>query len=189
MLAQVLCSNKKFLFVVAGDSGVGKSSIFLRYTKNQFDYTYKPTMSVCIETVVKPCPLSSHQHSGVGNHATTQHSKKPPQAVVVSLWDLPGKDEVDLRKVYYKNLDGVIGVSVSASMCVCVYLYVYACLCICMCVCVFYCLSVFVYILCECMHVLALYVCLHIHIPLPVCVCIVYTCMYYELFSCSGAGS
>ena len=68
-------------------------------------------MSVCIESVVRPYPPSSHdshQHSGAGNHTTTH--KKLPQAVVVSLWDLPGKDEVDLRKVYYKNLDGIIGV-------------------------------------------------------------------------------
>jgi len=87
---------------------VGKSSIFLRYTKNQFDYMYKPTMSVCIESMVKPCPTLSHQKSH-GDHATAQFGKKQPQAVVVSFWDLPGKDEVDLRKVYYKNLDGVIG--------------------------------------------------------------------------------
>ena len=73
-------------------------------------------MSVCIESVVRPCPPSSHQQTSVGNHATTQHSKKLPQGVVVSLWDLPGKDEVDLRKVYYKNLNGVIGVCVCVCM-------------------------------------------------------------------------
>lgn len=86
---------------------MGKSSVFLRYTKNQFDYLYKPTMSVCIESVVTPCPLPSHHQSS--NHSMPHPGKKMPQAVVVSLWDLPGKDEVDLRKVYYKNLDGVIG--------------------------------------------------------------------------------
>lgn len=93
----------------AGDSSVGKSSIFLRYTKNQFDYLYKPTMSVCIESVVRPCPLPLHQQDSTGNHVASQLSKKLPQAIVVSLWDLPGKDEVDLRKVYYKDLDGVVG--------------------------------------------------------------------------------
>ena len=64
-------------------------------------------MSVCIESVVKS--YSPSDQVSVNNHTTTQHSKKIPQAVVVSLWDLPGKDVVDLRKVYYKNLDGVIG--------------------------------------------------------------------------------
>lgn len=105
MVATVKGSPVNYKIIVVGDSGVGKSSIFLRYTKNQFDYLYKPTMSVCIESMLKPCPLSHHHGN---NHPTTQPGKKLPQAVVVSLWDLPGKDEVDLRKVYYKNLDGVI---------------------------------------------------------------------------------
>ena len=86
---------------------MGKSSVFLRYTKNQFDYLYKPTMSVCIESVVRPYLMPSHHQSN--NHSMPHPGKRMPQAVVVSLWDLPGKDEVDLRKVYYKNLDGVIG--------------------------------------------------------------------------------
>ena len=74
-----------------GEPGVGKSSIFLRYTKNQFDYSYLPSVSIAIGNVVKKVNI-------------------PYQGVVsVVIWDIPGREEMDLRKSYYRDVDAAIG--------------------------------------------------------------------------------
>lgn len=79
-----------FKVVLVGDPEVGKSSIFLRYTKNQFDYSYQPSASVSIGNVVK-------------------HVNIPYETIVsVALWDLPGREEMDLRRSYYKDVDAAI---------------------------------------------------------------------------------
>eukprot|EP00118_Oscarella_pearsei_P006692 m.30709 g.30709 ORF g.30709 m.30709 type:complete len:373 (+) comp31381_c0_seq2:105-1223(+) len=79
-----------FKIVLVGDSEVGKTSIFMRYVRNQFDYSYHPTVSVCIGNVVKKVNI--------------------PRDVIVSvaIWDLPGREEIDLRKSYYRNVDAAI---------------------------------------------------------------------------------
>ncbi|XP_057306571.1 uncharacterized protein LOC130644831 [Hydractinia symbiolongicarpus] len=79
-----------FKIVLVGDSNVGKSSIFLRFTKEQFDYSYQPTMNVNIGNVTKKVQL--------------------PFETLVSLamWDLPGREEIDLRRSYYKDIDAAI---------------------------------------------------------------------------------
>lgn len=77
---------------------MGKSSIFLRYTENQFDYSYQPSTSVAIGNVVKKINI-------------------PYQGVVsVVIWDVPGREEMDLRKSYYKDVDAAIGNHVQTSM-------------------------------------------------------------------------
>eukprot|EP00112_Aurelia_sp_Birch-Aquarium-sp1_P014334 Seg3085.2 transcript_id=Seg3085.2/GoldUCD/mRNA.D3Y31 product="Ras-related protein RabC" protein_id=Seg3085.2/GoldUCD/D3Y31 len=79
-----------FKIVLVGDAEVGKTSIFLRYTKNQFDYSYQPTMVVNIGNVVKKVNI-------------------PYETVVsISLWDLPGREEMDLRRSYYTDVDAAI---------------------------------------------------------------------------------
>ena len=84
-----------FLYLFKGDAEVGKTSIFLRYTKNQFDYSYQPTMVVNIGNVVKKVNI-------------------PYETVVsVSLWDLPGREEMDLRRSYYTDVDAAIGLLIS----------------------------------------------------------------------------
>ncbi|XP_065838159.1 uncharacterized protein [Oscarella lobularis] len=86
----ILNDFPSFKIVLVGDSEVGKTSIFMRYVRNQFDYDYRPTVSVCIGNVVKKVNV-------------------PRDAIVsVALWDLPGREEVDLRKSYYKNIDAAI---------------------------------------------------------------------------------
>ncbi|XP_015759121.1 PREDICTED: ras-related protein RGP2-like [Acropora digitifera] len=80
-----------FKVVLVGDPEVGKTSIFLRYTKNQFDYSYQPSVSVSIGNVVK-------------------HVNIPYETIVsLALWDLPGREEMDLRRSYYKDVDAAIG--------------------------------------------------------------------------------
>lgn len=70
---------------------MGKTSIFLRYTREQFDYSYQPTMNVNIGNVTKKVQF-------------------PFETLVsVSLWDLPGREEIDLRRSYYKDIDAAIG--------------------------------------------------------------------------------
>lgn len=62
----------------------------MRYTRNQFDFSYQPTVAVCIGNVVKKVNV-------------------PTDAVVsVAVWDLPGREEVDLRRSYYKDIDAAI---------------------------------------------------------------------------------
>ncbi|XP_067051751.1 uncharacterized protein [Acropora muricata] len=79
-----------FKVVLVGDPEVGKTSIFLRYTKNQFDYSYQPSVSVSIGNVVK-------------------HVNIPYETIVsLALWDLPGREEMDLRRSYYKDVDAAI---------------------------------------------------------------------------------
>ena len=74
-----------------GDSNVGKTSMFLRYTREQFDYSYQPTMNVNIGNVTKKVQF-------------------PYETLVsISLWDLPGREEIDLRRSYYKDIDAAIG--------------------------------------------------------------------------------
>ena len=80
-----------FFIFLKGDAEVGKTSIYLRYTKNQFDYSYQPTMNVNIGNVVKKVNI-------------------PFETVVsVSVWDLPGREEVDLRRSYYTDVDAAVG--------------------------------------------------------------------------------
>jgi len=72
-------------------------------------------MSVTIGSVVKLVDRAwLTQHGNDGGHGVIQSNslwkkKHCQQAVVLSLWDLPGKEEVDLRKTYYKNVDAVVG--------------------------------------------------------------------------------
>ncbi|XP_013382603.1 uncharacterized protein LOC106153276 isoform X2 [Lingula anatina] len=80
----------KFKIALVGDTEVGKSSIFLRYYKNQFDYSYRPTEKVDIDNVVRKINI-------------------PENAVMsLTLWDLPGREDMDMRKTYYKDLDAAI---------------------------------------------------------------------------------
>lgn len=109
----VLCFITGTFLPFVGESAVGKSSVFLRYTKNQFDYSYKPSMSVTIGSVVKLLDnallTSGNSGHGILQSNALKNKIQCQQAVVLSLWDLPGKDEVDLRKTYYKNVNAVIG--------------------------------------------------------------------------------
>ncbi|CAH1800159.1 unnamed protein product [Owenia fusiformis] len=80
----------KFKICVLGDAKVGKTSVFRRYYRNQFDFSYQPTERVAIENVVKKLNI-------------------PENAVVsVTMWDLPGEEDIDLRKTYYRDMDAAI---------------------------------------------------------------------------------
>lgn len=75
---------------LVGDPGVGKTSILLRYLRNQFSPLYIPTKKVAIETVVRKLNV--------------------PANTVVSLtfWDIPGREDMDVHKSYFRNLDAAI---------------------------------------------------------------------------------
>ena len=66
-------------------------AVFMRYTKNQFDYSYQLTVSICIGNVVKKVNVPDDR------------------ILSVAVWDLLGREEVDLRRSHYKDIDAGIG--------------------------------------------------------------------------------
>ena len=49
----------------------------------------------------------------IGN--VVKHVNIPYETIVsVALWDLPGREEMDLRRSYYKDVDAAIGENYSA---------------------------------------------------------------------------
>ncbi|XP_071113010.1 uncharacterized protein [Haliotis cracherodii] len=76
--------------VIVGDPSVGKTNIFLRYMRNQFSPLYIPTQRAVIENHVMKVNLPSHA------------------VVSLSLWDIPGREDIDLYKSYFRNLDAAI---------------------------------------------------------------------------------
>ena len=63
----------------------------MRYVREQFDYSYQPTMAVNIGNVTKKIQV-------------------PFETLVsISLWDIPGREDIDLRRCYFKDVDAAIG--------------------------------------------------------------------------------
>ena len=80
---------KEFKIISLGDSGVGKSSIFRRYTENKFDEDTMSTIGLAF----------AHKE------LTLQNKEK----VKLKLVDTGGQERYkSLAKNYYKNADGVI---------------------------------------------------------------------------------
>ncbi|XP_041352204.1 uncharacterized protein LOC121370796 [Gigantopelta aegis] len=75
---------------IVGDAEVGKTSILLRYIRNQFSPLYIPTKKPLIENVVKKLNLPSHSLTSV------------------TFWDIPGREDINLYRTYFKNLDAAI---------------------------------------------------------------------------------
>jgi len=74
--------------ILIGDSGVGKSNIVLRYTKNEFSTELNTT-------------------TGVENQTKTVTIKN--QKIRVQLWDLAGQERYrSMAKAYYRGTHGVL---------------------------------------------------------------------------------
>ena len=83
-----LNSDFKIKLVVAGTSGVGKTSIIRRYTHNEFLDNAQPTLGVCFEWVIKEIDGNS---------------------VSLHFWDTAGQEKLKAQsKTYYKGADGVL---------------------------------------------------------------------------------
>ncbi|KAL5009619.1 hypothetical protein ScPMuIL_011924 [Solemya velum] len=83
-------SVPRLKIALVGDPEVGKTSIFMRYLKNQFSPLYVPTKKPGIETVVRKVNIPSHT------------------IVSLTLWDIPGREDIDLYKTYFTDLDAAI---------------------------------------------------------------------------------
>ncbi|XP_063686117.1 uncharacterized protein LOC134819893 isoform X2 [Bolinopsis microptera] len=82
--------DMKLKMVLIGSGGSGKTSVFSRITSNQFNYHYTQTTSVKIGTIVKKINV-------------------PVECLIsLALWDLPGLEDMDMRKSYYENIDGAV---------------------------------------------------------------------------------
>ncbi|KAK7500112.1 hypothetical protein BaRGS_00008659, partial [Batillaria attramentaria] len=76
--------------VIVGDCEVGKTSIYLRFLHNQFSPLYLPTKKVNIDNVVQKVNQPSHA------------------LVSLTLWDIPGREEIDLQPTYFRDMDALI---------------------------------------------------------------------------------
>ena len=77
-----------FKIIIIGDAGVGKSNILIRYTKNEFDASNKPTIG--IEFSSKTIDVSSKK-------------------VKLQIWDTAGQERYRaVAKQYYKGASGVM---------------------------------------------------------------------------------
>ena len=80
---------KEFKIISLGDSGVGKSSIFIRYTENKFEQFTMSTLGLAF----------------ADKELTLQNKEK----VKLKLVDTGGQERYkSLAKNYYKNADGVL---------------------------------------------------------------------------------
>lgn len=75
---------------LVGDPQVGKTSVMLRYLRNQFSPMYIPTKKVAIENDVRKLNVPANT------------------VVSLTLWDIPGREDMDLHKSYFRNLDAAI---------------------------------------------------------------------------------
>jgi len=74
--------------ILIGDSGVGKSNIVLRYTKNEFSTELNTTTGV--ENQTKTVTIAN-------------------QKIRVQLWDLAGQERYrSMAKAYYRGTHGVL---------------------------------------------------------------------------------
>lgn len=76
--------------VIVGDCDVGKTSVFLRFLHNQFSPLYIPTKKVNIDNVVQKVNQPSHA------------------LVSLTLWDVPGREDIDLQPTYFRDMDALI---------------------------------------------------------------------------------
>ena len=82
----MLCIILKIIII--GDAGVGKSNILIRYTKNEFDASNKPTIG--IEFSSKTIDVSG-------------------QKVKLQIWDTAGQERYRaVAKQYYRGAAGVM---------------------------------------------------------------------------------
>ncbi|XP_033740049.1 uncharacterized protein LOC117327253 isoform X2 [Pecten maximus] len=75
---------------LVGDPEVGKTCVALRFLKNQFSPMYIPTKKAVIESTVRKLNVPGHT------------------VVSLTLWDIPGREDIDLHKSYFRNLDAAI---------------------------------------------------------------------------------
>ncbi len=77
-----------FKIIIIGDAGVGKSNLLIRYTKNEFDSSMKPT---------------------VGVEFSSKKIKVDNMSVKLQIWDTAGQEKFKaVSKQYYKGAKGVM---------------------------------------------------------------------------------
>ncbi|XP_067944814.1 uncharacterized protein [Watersipora subatra] len=79
-----------FKVAIVGDCKTGKTAVFNRFAKNCYFRDYNPTKTVKIANVIKKLNV--------------------PDDLIVSLtlWDTPGRDDIDLSDVYFTSIDAAI---------------------------------------------------------------------------------
>lgn len=79
--------------VIIGDCEVGKTSICTRFLNNQFSPLYIPTNKVNINNLVQKINQPSHA------------------LVSMTLWDTPGREEINMHSRYFRDVDAIIVVA------------------------------------------------------------------------------
>ncbi|KYQ92203.1 hypothetical protein DLAC_11678 [Tieghemostelium lacteum] len=79
-----------YKIILVGDSGVGKSSILVRFTDNTFQPHFSPTL-------------------GVDFNVKTINSKETGQTIKLQLWDTAGQERFkSITQTFYRGSHGVI---------------------------------------------------------------------------------
>ena len=82
-----------FKIIIVGNTGVGKSSLLLKYTRDIFSTNYEPTIGVDFGSMIVHIPDSNNEHT----------------PVKLQIWDTAGQERFrTITKSYYKNTCGVV---------------------------------------------------------------------------------
>lgn len=102
-------SKVAYKTILLGDSGVGKTSIFVRLTQNMFRDKLNPTITMDIgRKVVVYNSNNMHRTQNISAINTTDESIQRRE-VHLQLWDTPGQEIFrSLVRIYYRNVTGVL---------------------------------------------------------------------------------
>jgi Ras-related protein Rab-1A len=102
-----MAKNELFKLVIIGDSGVGKSSLLLRFADDQYSDSFISTIGVDFRfrtVTIDP--------SDVGNgvmRPSGSSSDVKPKTVKLQIWDTAGQERFHtITSAYYRGADGII---------------------------------------------------------------------------------
>ena len=82
-----------FKIIIVGNTGVGKSSLLLKYTRDIFTTNYEPTIGVDFGSLVVHIPNNNNEHT----------------PVKLQIWDTAGQESfASITRSYYRGAAGAL---------------------------------------------------------------------------------
>lgn len=98
----------QFKVMLLGDSGVGKSSIILRFCNDSFSHNFLPTIGIDFKTKLLEIPAKGASSSRVQS-SSTGTLRAPSQTVKLIIWDTAGQERFrSITKAYMRGVHGVV---------------------------------------------------------------------------------